>query len=481
MSFSNVTGPIDQDRNNGISEPDQEVSSSKNDFMDTDIQSGNQETNDQQEIVSISKAHHHLLRISFPEQNESALNESYGKIKRFIFEELKINLLSLKLNPSKCSMHLATETEDEASRISTSRFQDIGIQAECKVLTKNVELDAKKVKIFRRSKFRVDIDQFKQCVAKYGSIEEMYEIKNYPNKRTFIVAFGDINSKVALMKEKTIFIGSNLYEIENFVAGPRPESNSAVPKRFTLRISNIRNTNTDFSVKNLMTKMKATSWHIPIAKCGIKMPVIIAVLDNENDFNKALKTSWTFDGQQVFVSNIEENVCFKCGEMNHVMKECPMNAWKVRINTERATSKKNIPTMVFPSLEAYKVESTKLIEKHTENRDKEIEAFRRELAETNKKLQLLEHENMEIKQEIRNNQARTSMLIEEMMIKHVEFANNQASLMEKINSSEKSNEVRHNQILEFLQTLKFGEKGPSQAAAEIQKTKMNLRKPNGTV
>ena len=52
---------------------------------------------------------------------------------------------------------------------------------------------------------------------------------------------------------------------------------------------------------------------------------------------------------------------------------------------------------------AWKVESLKLIEKHTSSKEQELEEIRKKLQETRIKLEALEKENQSIREEVRRN------------------------------------------------------------------------------
>ena len=57
------------------------------------------------------------------------------------------------------------------------------------MLTNNTELDQQKVKISRPSSGKIDGEQVKMQLEKYGIVEEFYEIRSNPKKRTLVAAF----------------------------------------------------------------------------------------------------------------------------------------------------------------------------------------------------------------------------------------------------------------------------------------------------
>lgn len=152
-----------------------------------------------------------------------------------------------------------------------------------KLLTNNQELDAKKVKVTRPSTGKIDTEQVKHTMAAYGQIEEMYEVRGNPNKRTFVVAFENAGDKIKMMTKSTVFIGSNHYKVENYIRGPQEISDIEAKRALTIRLANIRNSNTEFSVKVLLNQMRASYWYIPVSDHGIKLPIVIASLRTQSD------------------------------------------------------------------------------------------------------------------------------------------------------------------------------------------------------
>ena len=108
---------------------------------------------------------------------------------------------------------------------------------------------------------------------------------------------------------------------------------------------------------------------------------------------------------------------------------------------------------ILPSIEAYKVESEKLIQRYSTDKDKEMDSLREEMRDMKKKFELLEKENAEIKQVIQNNQAKTSEIFSELMARQLEFTRTQNIVLERVNSSEIVNEARHAELIKMLQFL----------------------------
>lgn len=55
--------------------------------------------------------------------------------------------------------------------------------------------------------------------------------------------------------------------------------------------------------------MKATYWHIPISKAGIKLPVAIVNFKNETDLRSAKNNVCVFGGNHIRVTDINESIC----------------------------------------------------------------------------------------------------------------------------------------------------------------------------
>ena len=70
------------------------------------------------------------------------------------------------------------------------------------------------------------------------------------------------------MNNSSMFVGTSLFRIENYVHGKLKETKEKGSRLPVLRISNIKNTNNEFSVKSLMTQMKALYWNI-LLKCPL--------------------------------------------------------------------------------------------------------------------------------------------------------------------------------------------------------------------
>ena len=122
-----------------------------------------------------------------------------------------MNILKASVYQSKKTILLSFETIEELKAVTSFNFQEKGLNLEMKILTNNNELDSRKVRLTRLSTHRLNNNHIQQVVSRYGNIEELYEIKGNPRKRSLIVAFETNKDKSNFLRKDTIFIGSELF------------------------------------------------------------------------------------------------------------------------------------------------------------------------------------------------------------------------------------------------------------------------------
>lgn len=478
MVFSNATGLLDQGGENSIEKAVPDENFQQTEAMDVDSPqspTGSTET-ETETIFALTKATQHLLKFACASSTENELKEWFKEMKKLIIQELKINIVKATVNYGKKIFYLSFEDEMDLKKVVNFKFEDKGIRMTATILTNNQELDSRKVRITRPSTHAISSELIQNTLGKYGIVDELYEVKNSTRKRKFIVAFSTTEEKNNFIKQGKFFVGSDLYRIEPYVKGPASKETNAMISNLTLRIGNINNNNTEFSVKTLMEGMRAKYWHIPIAKNGTKMPAIIAIFNNENDMNLVLKNRWVFENRTLFVAKVQENMCFKCGKNDHKQKTCPLNPIQQE-NNEVAKVNAITSTKILPSLEAYKAASEKLIQAHTSTKDKEIEELRNAIMETKRRLDTLEEENKILREEVKSNQQRSIEMFTELMKKQLEFGNQQVVFMERMNNSEKESALRHDEVMVILQRLMSQDEGNGQPSST--KGTMTLRSSNG--
>lgn len=171
----------------------------------------------------------------------------YKTINNHVFEVLKINFLTVKLNVAKHTVHLSTETEQDIQRIANSNFEELGIPAIAKILTNNYEFDSKKVKIFHSSPVKIDMKQFRACVSIHGGIEELYEAKVNSRKWIFIVALNTVDEKTEFIKKISLLVASQMFQVEEYRTGPSIPPIQDNLSKCIIQVALIRVTNTEFS------------------------------------------------------------------------------------------------------------------------------------------------------------------------------------------------------------------------------------------
>ena len=249
MSLNNATCPLDKEGYMDIASEFQCLNGHEGKQMEVDEHDGSTLCRDRQEVMILSKAHHHLVKLSYFERNEEVFEANFLRIQKICNEELKINLLSCKTDLKKEFYVLSTETATDVEKIASCNFIEKGIPVTTKILTNNKDLDNRKVKISRPATGKINIEQVKQQISAFGFIEEFYEIRSNSRKRSFVVAFTSISGKIELLKRSILFIGTLLYSIENYVFDALESENTTMKKPAMLQIANISNSNTEFTVK----------------------------------------------------------------------------------------------------------------------------------------------------------------------------------------------------------------------------------------
>ena len=138
---------------------------------------------------------------------------TFNSIRQIVTQELKINLLNAFLNFEKTA-YVSVEYENKMNQIASFNFDKKGIIAVCKSLTNKNDLDKRKVRISRPITGRIEIKLIEQALFKFGCIEELYEVKNNPRKRTFVAAFINEEHKLKILKMKSLFIGSKILKLK---------------------------------------------------------------------------------------------------------------------------------------------------------------------------------------------------------------------------------------------------------------------------
>ena len=365
------------------------------------------------EFTKVVHNDHHLVKLIVRE--EFASENSMSKIKELAFVKMKINVVNIYFMKESNSFMCLFESAEDARLFSNFDFIAEGIECETKILTKNEELDKRKVKLWRPSYGNVELNDLRSYLMKFGAIDEAYEVRSTESrKRTFIVAFKEQDAKQELLRKTSIFIGKTLLKIEDFIVGQ--QSASPKDKKLMIRISNIPASTTEFSVQNLMKQMGSIYWYIPTAKNGLKMRCLIAVFDNSNKMKYAVETKWKFEEKELVITDVATKCCFICGNMEHLAIQCPEKV------SNKLTSFKQAPK-IFSGNSWQQVTQSMLqklaqcdkqekIQK-TEKMENSFDSLIKQHEETKMRFTKLEEENANLKrslEEIRN-EVRNNLLI----------------------------------------------------------------------
>ena len=274
-----------------------------------------------QKSVKVVRSDHHLVKISLTNVSQSIENAA-EILKTVTFRRLKINLISCYAIKESNSYMCVIESLEDSSLFAAFDFSVEGLFCETKLLTRNEELDKRKVKLWRPAYGNIDLKDLNSYLTKYGEVDESYELRsNDTRKRTFVIAFKEISAKHEILKQSSLFIGKILLRVENYFTGL--QDNNMKEEKFLLRISNIPASTTEFSVQTLMKQMKSNYWYIPTAKNGLKMRCIVASFASEKLMNNAKNTFWKFEGRELVVNDITTKCCFICGNSEHMASTCP--------------------------------------------------------------------------------------------------------------------------------------------------------------
>ena len=161
----------------------------------------------QESTIKVVKANQHLVKLVLnnePEKYEVVIE----KIKKIIFENLKSNYINIYFHRNERSICCSFENGEIASAFANLEFLHVGIDCVAKMLTDNAELDKRKVKLIRPSTGKLNINDLKSSLIRFGEIDEFYEIRTNERKRTFVIAFKEEESKRCILNHDHVFLGN---------------------------------------------------------------------------------------------------------------------------------------------------------------------------------------------------------------------------------------------------------------------------------
>ena len=124
-----------------------------------------------QKAVQVMKSDQYLVKVAFMNaiQNKENVIEI---MKEIAFEKLKINIVNVyQINESNNYICIF-ESSDDSRLFASYDFLRENMSCETKLLTKNDELDNRKVKIWRPAYGNIDLKDLKCFLTKYGEIDE---------------------------------------------------------------------------------------------------------------------------------------------------------------------------------------------------------------------------------------------------------------------------------------------------------------------
>lgn len=368
------------------------------------------EVENNHEVIKVGKQEQHLVKLMFDDEL-TEVEIKTKTIKKIIFEKLQSNYINNYANTQTRSFFVTFATAEEAIAFANFDFKSVEMNCSTKILTHNEELDKRKVKLWKPSTSAIKGNDVKAYLERYGEMEEFYEVRTTESrKRTFVVAFKEMEAKLRLLKRSSIFIGKDLIKIDDFLIG----SNTTAIKseRFTIRISNIPATTTEYLIAGLMDKMKSNFWHIPVAKNGIRMRCVIASFDHQEKYEAALKVPWEYEGRNLILTDASIKCCFMCGNMEHSVKTCPKKAAIKHKNNNEKIKLYQGNNWQEVSQSIIQKNSNNKGDDNKETKDSLLETIIKEYEETKNRISRLEEENKQLKEALANMRVEVNEKIE---------------------------------------------------------------------
>ena len=273
------------------------------------------------ETIKTLRTSQHIVKLIFNEEFNNVQAE-IDKVKKIICEVVGGNCLQIYTNIKMKSISFCFESEAELNKFCEINLSEYDVQTQIKKLTNNPELDLRKVKLSRAAGDKQNAMDVHDSIKRFGDIEEFYEngIRG-TGKRSFIIAFKDMESKKRLLCHENIYCGKKLLRVSDYdLSFVRSEVQEKEP---ALRITNFSNGLNEYVVKDLMKTMQAVYWYMPISKKGHRMKCINVIFSNTYQKDRVKNSKWQFEGRNLIVAEINEQLCFVCGVKDHMVSQCP--------------------------------------------------------------------------------------------------------------------------------------------------------------
>lgn len=217
--------------------------------------------------IECNQASKRIARIQLGTNPKTFVNE-ISTIARVIRDKMKINLTDFLPCKVDRTITCFLENSEELEALIKYYFKTDNTECTLKQLTNNLELDSRKIKIWKPDTGFTDKTFVKKLLGHFGVVEEFYR-GNKPNARktVFLVVFANVENKLKMLRMKRVFIGKQLFKIDNYLAEPKGNLCAIGPK-LRFRVSNFAGNVDEFSVKNLMDNMRSVYWQKPTGMRG---------------------------------------------------------------------------------------------------------------------------------------------------------------------------------------------------------------------
>lgn len=133
----------------------------------------------------MAKATHHLLRFTCISSSDGEVRIWFKIVKQTVIGELEINILNSSANTVRGLIYTSFETVRKSKNVSAYNFMEKSIQITPLMLTKKLELDAKKVHFFYLAFGHFYSDLIRKSLPIYSNVMKCDEVKESDPKRNY--------------------------------------------------------------------------------------------------------------------------------------------------------------------------------------------------------------------------------------------------------------------------------------------------------